>query len=51
MAEDVRVSAERLHFLESLEAKLVENVLISKQRLAELEAAVAKRELEKEMII
>jgi len=51
MAEDVRITAERLRYLEGLEAQLVEHVLISKKRLLELEAAIAKRDLDKEMII
>jgi len=51
MAEDVHITAERLKYLEALEAQLVEHVLISKKRLAELEAAIAKKELDKETII
>jgi len=51
MAEDVHITAERLKYLEGLEAQLAEHVLISKKRLAELEAAIAKRELDKETII
>jgi hypothetical protein len=51
MAEDVRITQERYRFLQDMETKLAEHVLISKQRLAELEAAVAKRELDKELII
>lgn len=51
MAEDVHITAERLKYLEGLEAQLAEHVLISKKRLAELEAAIAKRDLDKETII
>jgi hypothetical protein len=51
MAEDVRITAERLKYLEALEAQLAEHVLISKKRLAELEAGIAKKELDKETII
>ena len=51
MAEDVSISKERYSFLQDMEAKLAEHVLISRQRLAELEAAVIKRDLDKEAII
>ena len=51
MAEDVSISKERFRFLQEMEAKLTEHVFISKQRLAELEATVAKMELDKELII
>jgi hypothetical protein len=51
MAEDVKITLERYRFLQEMEAKLVEHVLVSKNRLAELEAAVAKRDMDRELII
>jgi len=51
MAEDVRITQERYNFLQDMEAKLKEHVLVSRQRLAELEAAVTKRDIDREAII